>query len=339
MNLSGAQGEDDPQIDPTRKRGIAEGGPSLARRVSGGLRHILEMIRFSHTLFALPFALLSAVMAWTAGARGEPRVEWRVWELLGIVLCMVAARSAAMAFNRIADWEIDARNPRTQMRHIPAGTLSVGSVVVFAMVCSIAFVASTLLFLPNWLPLVLSVPVLAFLLGYSYTKRFTAAAHLWLGSALMLAPISAWIAIRGQRVLENPADLLPAVVLGGAVLLWVAGFDIIYACQDAEFDVAAGLRSAPARLGVQRALRLAAVCHLGMVILLAGLPWVYPLLGWIYESGIGAAAILLAYEHSLVRADDLTRVNVAFFQVNAVVSIGLFAVGSLDLFASAKLLP
>jgi 4-hydroxybenzoate polyprenyltransferase len=295
------------------------------------LRHILEMIRFSHTLFALPFALLSAVMAWTAGARSEPSIAWRWQELLGIVLCMVAARSTAMAFNRIADWRLDARNPRTQMRHIPAGTLSVGSVAAFAVFCSVAFVFSTLLFLPNRLPIVLSLPVLIFLLGYSFTKRFTAAAHFWLGAALMLAPISAWIAIRGQQIMENPADLLPAVVLGGAVLLWVSGFDIIYACQDVDFDVATGLYSLPARLGVGRALRLAAWCHLGMVILLALLPWAFPPLGWIYALGIVAVAALLAYEHALVRPDDLTRVNVAFFQINAVISIGLLVVGILDL--------
>ncbi|MGD9722440.1 MAG: UbiA-like polyprenyltransferase [Pirellulales bacterium] len=302
------------------------------------LRHILEMIRFSHTLFALPFAMLAAVMAWTAGARSEPPVPWRWQQLVGIVVCMVAARSAAMAFNRIADWRQDAENPRTARRHIPAGTLSVGSVVVFAAASSLAFVAATLLFLPNRLPLYLALPVLAFLLAYSYTKRFTAAAHFWLGAALMLAPISAWIAIRGEQVLADPADLLPAVVLGGAVLLWVAGFDIIYACQDVEFDRQAGLHSVPARLGVARALRLAAACHLGMVLLLAALAWVFPPLGWIYGLGVAAVAALLVYEHRLVRPDDLDRVNVAFFQVNAVVSIGLFLVGSLDLFTSAAML-
>ena len=187
-------------------------------------------------------------------------------ELLGIVLCMVAARSAAMAFNRLADWRLDALNPRTATRHIPAGTLERrqrGGVRRRARPSRSSL--ATLLFLPNRLPLYLSLPVLAFLLAYSFTKRFTAAAHFWLGAALMLAPISAWIAIRGQQVLEHPADLLPAVVLGGAVLLWVAGFDIIYACQDVEFDRAAGLHSVPARLGVGRALRLAALCHLGMV--------------------------------------------------------------------------
>jgi 4-hydroxybenzoate polyprenyltransferase len=292
---------------------------------------ILEMIRFSHTLFALPFALLAAVMAWNLGAASDPPIAWRWRELAGIVLCMVTARSASMAFNRIADRKLDAENPRTAMRHIPAGTLSVGGVAEFAIVCSLAFVASTLLFLPNRLPIYLAVPVLGFLLAYSFTKRFTAAAHFWLGAALALAPVSAWIAIRGEQVMENPADLLPAVVLGAAVLLWVSGFDIIYACQDVDFDRQAGLHSVPARIGVAAALRLAALAHLGMVLLLAALPWVYPQLGWIYGVGIAAVAVLLAYEHYLVRPDDLARVNVAFFQVNAVVSLGLFVVGSLDL--------
>jgi 4-hydroxybenzoate polyprenyltransferase len=296
------------------------------------------MIRFSHTLFALPFALLAAVMAWTAGARSDPPVPFRWQDLLGIVLCMVTARSAAMAFNRIADWRFDADNPRTAKRHIPIGALSVSSVATFAIASAAAFVASTLIFLPNRLPIYLSLPVLAFLLGYSYTKRFTAAAHFWLGAALMLAPISAWIAIRGQQIMANPLDLLPAAVLGGAVLLWVAGFDVIYACQDVEFDRATGLRSVPARLGVARALRLATACHFGMVLLLAALPWVFPPLGWIYGLGVAAVALLLIYEHSLVRPDDLDRVNVAFFNVNAVVSIGLLAVTSLDLLTSASVL-
>jgi len=302
------------------------------------IRHILEMIRFSHTLFALPFALLSAVMAWTLGARSEPPVAWRWQDLLGVVLCMVAARSAAMAFNRVSDWRIDAQNPRTSRRHIPAGALSVGSVAVFALASSAVFVGSTLLFLPNRLPLYLALPVLAFLLGYSYTKRFTAAAHFWLGAALMLAPVSAWIALRGEQVMADPRDLLPAVVLGGAVMLWVAGFDIIYACQDVEFDRQAGLHSVPARLGVAGALRLAAACHLGMVLLLVALPFVYPLLGWIYGLGVAAVAGLLVYEHRLVRPDDLDRVNLAFFHVNAVVSIGLLVVTSLDLFTSGGVL-
>lgn len=288
------------------------------------LRMILEMIRFSHTVFALPFALLSAVMAWRLNATETPPRTWSYLELLGIVLCMVFARSAAMAFNRLADRKFDAENPRTKMRHIPAGLLSVGSVTLFAVVCAGAFVASTLLFLPNRLPVYLSLPVLAFLLAYSFTKRFTSLAHFWLGAALMLAPVAAWIAIRGEVA-------WPPVVLGAAVLLWVAGFDVIYACQDIDYDRQRGLRSVPVRLGVARSLRLAALCHVGTIALLFLLPTVYPLLDGIYLVGIAAVALLLVYEHWIVRPDDLTRVNVAFFNVNAVISVGLFVIGSLDL--------
>ena len=299
----------------------------------GRVKHILEMIRFSHTLFALPFAMLSAMMAWFLGSRSD----WRWQELVGILLCMATARSASMAFNRIVDRRLDAQNPRTQNRHIPSGVLSLQSVSVFTVVCSVAFVASTLLFLPNRLPLYLSVPVLAFLLAYSFTKRFTAWSHVWLGASLMLAPVSSWIAIRGKIILENPADLVPALVLGGGVLLWVTGFDIIYACQDVEFDRKKGLHSVPARFGVRGALRLAAVCHLGTVALffLLCLPSIYPHLSWIYGCGILAVAILLAYEHLLVRPDDLKRVNVAFFNINAILSIGLFFLGTLDMLTLA----
>lgn len=295
------------------------------------LRHILEMIRFSHTLFALPFALLAAVMAWSRSARQDPPVPWRWNELAGILVCMVGARSAAMAFNRLADQRIDAENPRTAARHLPSGILGRATVGLFAAICSVLFVAGTLLFLPNRLPLRLAAPVLLFLLGYSYAKRFTALAHFWLGAALMLAPICAWIAIRGQAVMQSPADLLPAVVLGGAVLLWVAGFDMIYACQDVQFDRSAGLSSVPARWGVAAALRVAAACHAGMIALLTMLPLVYNRFGPIYWTGIAAVAGLLVYEHRLVRPDDLTQVNRAFFNVNAVVSIGLLLIGIVDL--------
>jgi 4-hydroxybenzoate polyprenyltransferase len=292
------------------------------------------MIRFSHTLFALPFALLAALMAWTTPLPGGPSPPPFRWQhLVGILICMVGARSAAMAFNRLADRRIDAENPRTKMRHLPAGTLSTTSVVVFTLVSSAVFIAGTLLFLPNRLPLYLSVPVLLFLLGYSYAKRFTALAHFWLGVALMLAPVSAWIALRGETLLANPADIVPALMLGGAVLAWVAGFDIIYACQDADFDRQARLRSVPASLGVVGALRLAALCHVVTLGLLAALPLVCPQvpLGWIYWTGLGVVAALLTYEHLLVRPDDLTRVNVAFFHINAIISIGLFVVGAVDL--------
>jgi 4-hydroxybenzoate polyprenyltransferase len=299
------------------------------------IRHLLEMIRFSHTLFALPFALLAAVMAWRTPLPGgdlPPAFRWQ--DLAGILVCMVGARSAAMAFNRLVDRRIDAGNPRTSTRHLPAGTLSVGSVVLFTLVSTAIFLAGTLLFWPNWLPLALAIPVLLFLLGYSYTKRFTSLAHFWLGAALMLAPISAWIAIRGLVLLTDPLDILPAVVLGGAVLAWVAGFDMIYACQDAEFDRQSRLRSIPATLGVPGALRLAAACHLLTVVLLAALPWLCPQvsLGWVYGVGIAAVAVLLVYEHALVRPSDLTRVNAAFFNVNVIISVGLFIVGTVDLF-------
>jgi len=306
------------------------------------ISHLLSLIRFSHTVFALPFALLAAVMAWwmqtpiwttedTLPQWEGPYPEFDVQQLLGILLCMITARSAAMAFNRLADRKIDAENPRTAARHLPASILSVGQVAAFTLACGIAFIASTLLFLPNRLPLYLSVPVLAFLCGYSYTKRFTALAHFWLGAALAMSPVAAWIAIRGEVVLQHPGDLLPALVLGGAVAAWVAGFDIIYACQDFEFDRVAKLRSVPTRLGIAGALRLAAVCHAVVVVLLAVLPLVYPPFGTLYGLAVVAVAGLLIYEHALVRPDDLDRVNTAFFQVNAVISLGLLAVGTLDL--------
>jgi 4-hydroxybenzoate polyprenyltransferase len=298
------------------------------------LRHLLEMIRFSHTIFALPFAMLAAVMAWnTPAPEGLTKPSFALQHWLGIVLCMIGARSAAMAFNRLADHKLDALNPRTKNRHIPAGILSIGSVAIFTLGSAAIFFGGTLLFLPNKLPVILAIPVLLFLFAYSYTKRFTNLAHFWLGASLMLAPICAWIALRGEILMQAPLDILPAVLLGLSVLLWVSGFDIIYACQDYDYDVQARLRSIPARLGISGALRLAAVCHLAMIGALVALPLVCPQLhlGWLYWAGIAAVAVLLIYEHSLVRPDDLTRVNAAFFNVNAVVSVGLFVVGTIDM--------
>jgi len=279
------------------------------------VRRFLELIRFSHTIFALPFALFSAVLAWRT-------VEFRWRDLAGILLCMVFARSASMAFNRIADRHIDAQNPRTSGRHLPAGLLSLRVVVLFTVICAAAFIASTLLFLPNRLPLLLSVPVLAFLCGYSYAKRWTSLAHYWLGAALMLAPIAAWIAIAGDIA-------WPPVLLGLAVFFWVGGFDIIYACQDVDFDRSHRLSSVPARFGVARALRIAAFSHLLTVACLLGLWWSAQL-GSLFLGSVISVGLLLAYEHWLVRPDDLTRVNVAFFNVNAVISLGLFLVGLVD---------
>lgn len=294
------------------------------------VRHLLEMIRFSHTVFALPFAMLAAVMAWRLNTISDPSIAFRWQDLVGILLCMVLARSAAMAFNRLVDADIDAANPRTAERHLPSGKLSKAGVIAFATACTIGFVLATLLFLPNWLPLYLSTPVLLFLAGYSYTKRFTWLSHAWLGAALMLAPVCAWIALRGTAVIESPIDLLPAAILGIAVLLWVTGFDIIYACQDLDFDRESGLKSIPARFGAAGALRIAAILHAGMLATLAGLPFAYPQFGWLFWCAWLAVAVLLIYEHTIVRPNELTRVNVAFFQINAILSIGLFVVGTVD---------
>lgn len=283
------------------------------------IRDFLEMIKFSHTLFALPFALLGAALA--AFYPGAPRPRVQDW--LGIFVCMAAARSAAMAFNRLADRGYDALNPRTAARHIPSGKLSARQVAFFTIVSAAAFLLATLLFLPNRWPLYLSVPVLLWLLGYSYAKRFTMLAHFWLGLSLSLAPVAAWIALRGDIA-------WPPVFLAESVLFWVAGFDIIYACQDVDFDRRAGLRSIPRRLGVRKALWLAAGCHAMMIVPLILLGVTYPL-GFVYFAGVAAVAFLLIYEHAIVRPDDLTRVNVAFFQVNIAISIGLLAVSLIDL--------
>ena len=260
------------------------------------LRTFLELVRFSHTIFALPFAIIATLLAFHMGAdEATPAAGWWTWSRpwIGILLCMASARTAAMAFNRLVDRSIDAANPRTASRHLPRGDLRVGEVLMLVVVSAGVFVGGTLLFLPNWLPLVLSGPVLAWLLGYSYAKRFTALAHLWLGVALGMAPLAAWIAIRGSVVMRDPADLFPAALLGLAVTVWVAGFDIIYACQDADFDAAHGLWSIPARLAV-----------------IAG---------------------LLIWEHSLVRADDLSRVNDAFFTANAIFGIVLLLAIAADI--------
>lgn len=278
------------------------------------IRKLLELVRFSHTVFALPFALLAATLAWVS----EP---FRWTDLAGVILCMVFARSAAMAFNRIADHRIDARNPRTAARHLPAGTLSLVAVWAFTAACCGGFIASTLLFLlrepPNYLPLLLSGPVLLFILGYSLAKRFTSASHFWLGAALMLAPIAAWVAVRGL------VDMGAPLLLGAAVLFWVAGFDVLYACQDVDFDRGFGLHSIPARFGVRASLLIAAGCHAVMFGSLIGLYFASPVLGGVFLGGLAAVGCLLVYEHSLVRPDDLTRVNQAFFHVNGVISVGL----------------
>lgn len=286
------------------------------------IQRFLELIRFSHTIFALPFALLAAVLAWS-----RPDTEFRIRDLIGILVCMVAARSAAMAFNRLVDRRIDAANPRTAGRHLPAGLLSVRSVVAFTVLSSALFVASTLIFLPRQLPLQLSIPVLLFLLGYSLSKRFTSLCHYWLSAALMLSPIAAWIAIRNEFA-------LPPALIGGVLFFWVGGFDILYSCQDTAFDQGQGLRSIPARFGIPTALRIAAFSHLltvGMLILL----WNTLGLSYFFLSGLLAIAVLLFWEHRLVRPDDLTRINIAFFNINAIISFGILLLGCLDVWLFA----
>ena len=237
-----------------------------------------------------------------------------------------------MAFNRLVDRTIDAANPRTATRHLPRGDVRVAEVLLMVVLAAGGFVAATLLFLPNWLPLVLSVPVLAWLLGYSYAKRFTALAHLWLGTALGFAPVAAWIAVRGETLRHDPADALPAALLGLAVTAWVAGFDVIYACQDAAFDAEHGLRSIPARFGVAPALRMAKWLHAATLLTLAMLPIVVPELGSLYWIALAAIGGLLVWEHSLVSQHDLSRVNQAFFSANALIGGILLAAVVVDLF-------
>jgi 4-hydroxybenzoate polyprenyltransferase len=267
-----------------------------------------RMIKVAHSVFALPFALASAALAAREGFRW-PQVLW-------IVVAMVGARSAAMGFNRLADHEIDARNPRTAARELPAGVLKRSEVWALVLLSAAALVFAAAMLNP--LCLALSPIALAIVFGYSYTKRFTALSHLVLGLALAVAPVGAWLAIRGTF------SSVP-VLIGLAVLFWVAGFDVIYACQDAEFDRAAGLHSMPARLGIARALAVARVLHVLAVGLLAA---VHPAAGLhpLYLGGVAAIACILAYEHSLVHADDLSRVDAAFFTMNGWVSVLYLAV-------------
>ncbi|WP_182867805.1 4-hydroxybenzoate octaprenyltransferase [Stieleria mannarensis] len=301
-------------------------------RSGGRLADWLGLIRFSHTLFALPFAALATVMAIATPLPSGQAVDLRIRDLVGILICMVAARSAAMAFNRLVDHKIDAENPRTKGRHIPAGILSRQSVLWFTVGCGVAFVASTALFLPNWIPLAASVPVLLFLLGYSLAKRFTSAAHLWLGIALSLSPLCAWVAIRGPASLDPLSDLVAPLLLAASVAAWVTGFDIIYACQDQAFDAAAGLHSVPSRFGVAGAFRIAAASHGVMLIVLALLPGLAPDVGfsWLYWIAWVCIAGLVVRQHTLVRPNDLNRVNEAFFHANVAISVLLLVAGSID---------
>ncbi len=277
------------------------------------LKITLQMIKFEHTVFALPFALIAALLA-QGGLPGG-------WQLVWIVGAMVGARSAAMTFNRIVDYTYDLENPRTKGRALPAGTVSISFAVAFTVAMSALFVISAGLLNP--LCFYLSFPTLGILFFYSYTKRFTSLSHIVLGFAIGLAPLGAWLAIRGSFALEP-------IILGSAVTLWIAGFDIIYACQDVDFDRQARLFSIPSRWGTARALQVSSALHIatiGLLVLIANLSG----LGLIAYSGIGAVTAILYWEHRIVGPDDLSRVNVAFFNLNGYVSLLLLAAFATDI--------
>lgn len=279
------------------------------------IKIILEMIKFEHTIFALPFAIMSAFIA----SDGIPAPGKLIW----ILLAMIGARSCAMAFNRLADSGFDGANPRTAARAIPAGRITKRAVWVFTVVSAalLVFAAYKL----NPLAFTLSPVALAVIVGYSYSKRWTILSHFWLGLSISIAPIGAWIAITGTLD-------WPPMLLGLAVLLWIGGFDIIYACQDYEFDRKHGLFSIPARYGKQRALRLSSTLHAVMVAVLIGVTAITDL-GVFYLIGVGIVTILLIYEHAIVRPNDLSRVNLAFFTLNGVVSLVLMALSVADMLA------
>src|SRR4051795_5143822 len=302
---------------------LADSDPSLRSGFQNKLKYsvplltniktTLEMIKWEHSIFALPFALCAAMLA----AGGMPTPAKLGW----IVLCMISARSAAMAFNRIADARIDAANPRTAMRAIPAGTLSQKFATVFVIVACLLFIFGAAQL--NRVTLLLSPVALAVVLFYSYTKRFTRWSHLVLGFALGIAPSAAWIAVRGSL---DPRVLL----LTAAVTFWVGGFDVLYACQDCEFDRQAGLHSVPRYFGIAGSLWIARVFHLIMVALLIALVLTFGL-GKLAVAGVTAVVLLLLYEHSLVKADDLSKLNAAFFTMNGVISVLFFIFVAADL--------
>ncbi len=265
------------------------------------------MIKFEHTIFALPFAFLGAVLA----ANGLPSL----WQIVWITAAMVGARSAAMSFNRIADRNIDGENPRTSGREIPSGKLSVNFAWAFMLAsCAVFFLAA---FMLNRLTLILSPIALLSVLGYSYAKRFTSFAHLILGWALAISPTGAWIAVRGTIDSEIP------ILLSLLVMMWTAGFDVLYACQDFEYDRQKGLRSIPARFGINGALWIARLFHAQAFIVLM-LLYLFTGLGWLALLGVGATGLLMIYQHTLVKPNDLSKMNAAFFTANAFVSVILF---------------
>ncbi len=277
------------------------------------IKIILEMIKFEHTLFALPFAFTGALLA----AHGIPPGRTILW----IIVAMVGARSAAMGFNRWADRKIDAENPRTRDRALPKGLVTPVQVIIFTIVSSAVLIFAA--YMLNPLAFRLSPLALAIVFSYSYTKRFTFLSHAFLGLGISGAPLGAWIAVAGQ--LE-----LPAVVLGIAVLFWLLGFDVLYALQDLEFDRGKGLHSIPQRFGIRRSLWIARASHAVTMAALFWLAWLLSL-GWLYIAGVFVSLCLMVYEHTLVREDDLSKLNFAFFNMNANISIAIFCFTLLDM--------
>ena len=267
---------------------------------------IFSDIKIQHTVFALPFAVMSAFLS----AGGLPETEKLLW----IIVCMVGARSAAMAFNRIVDARFDKENPRTQDRALPSGKINVGNYAVFLVASSALFIFSA--WMLNSLAFYLSPVALAIVFFYSLTKRFTAFSHFWLGLAISIAPVGAWVAIREEISFTS-------LLLGAAVIFWLIGFDILYACMDIEADRANRLHSIPKRFGIETALKMAFASHAVMVVFLLVLLEPTVLLGWVYLAGVALVAGLLVYEHSLIKKDDLSKVNMAFFNVNGIISVGL----------------
>ncbi len=276
------------------------------------IKIILEMIKFEHTLFALPFAFTGALLA----ARGIPPGRTILW----IVVAMVGARSAAMGFNRWADRKIDADNPRTKDRALPKGLVTPAQVIVFTAVSAAVLIIAA--YMLNPLSFYLSPVALAIVFFYSYTKRFTFLSHAFLGLGISGAPLGAWIAVTGK--LE-----LPALVLGLAVLFWLLGFDVLYALQDMEFDRGRGLHSIPQRFGIRRSLWISRASHAVTMAALFLLAWLLPL-GWLYIAGVLVSLGLMVYEHTLVRENDLSKLNIAFFNMNANISIAIFCFTLLD---------
>ena len=278
-----------------------------------------ELVKFAHSVFALPFALMATFLASRAASHAGDRAQVypSLVQLGLIVACMVSARTAAMSFNRLADQTLDARNPRTAGRPLPSGSIArsqaigllAGSAVAFVLACAGFWWTQH-----NWIPVVCSLPVLGYLCFYSYTKRFTKWSHFVLGSGIAISPAAAWLAI-------HPASIgWPALLLVGTVTLWIGGFDIIYACQDIDFDRQAGLHSLPARLGPAGALWIARLAHAAVVALLAGLA-VAAGLGGLYLAGVGIVALLLLIENGIVHPNDYSRVNLAFFTINGCISL------------------